>query len=142
MSENEEQERKIIKFGATWTSISRTKDRGATARLSSSTELSSELFYEIDKLLEAGQGCNGWFIFIPDAVDDEDILNFKAPKENAPRERGVKSESELLYNSLFALWMKLGGEESGFEQYRRRRMAMFRSDVIAEIRELEDKARY
>lgn len=110
-----EQERKVIVMPVTLDSANRKKDGSISARVTSTLEMSTEDFAELDRQIRT---CNvGHWFFVPNGMKSPDI-----PTEDAP-EKGIKSRTERLYNALFALW-KLEGEPEGeaFENFRARNM--------------------
>jgi hypothetical protein len=128
MEDEVKDERRVIMVGATLDSANRKKDGSVSVKFTSTHEMSTPDFSELDSQIRT---CNvGFMFFVPNGMKVPEV-----PKEAAP-ERGVKSLTERLYNALFVLW-KLEGEQEGeeFESFRKRNMEQLLSFVKERIAE-------
>lgn len=100
---------KIIQLPATVTSYKDKVDGSSSISLAS-RELSDEEIL----LLRRFRGAEGWFLFSPNKVSEEEI-----PKGDAPIEG--KSHSQRLMNVMYLVWKQVDGV-GDFETWRRIQM--------------------
>ncbi len=94
----------------TFDSANRKRDKSVSVRFTSSLEVSTEDFMELDRLLQQ----EGWLIFSPNELKPEDV-----PDTDAPTREG-KSKGSRLRAVHFLIWQKLGIDEPFDPWYDRR----------------------
>lgn len=115
----------------TFDSANRRKDRSIRMSFTSSYEMTTEDYMELDKQL----GQSGWLVFAPQAVTDEDIPDEEIETDIA------KSQSTQIRDALWVLYKSQGhncADKEKWNIFYRKQMQTFKSRILEEVRKIEE----
>src|SRR5215203_4633211 len=101
----------VVQIPVTLDSANRRKDRSVSLRFSSTLELGTADFAELDRLTPS----TGWLLFSQNEFDEADV-----PSEDAPGDE--KSPSQRLRSVLFIDWQQNTDQSEDFNAYYRRKI--------------------
>lgn len=121
-----------IQIPVTLDGLSRKKDRSASLRFTTISELSTEDFSELDKKYQD----SGWLLFKPNAFSEDEI-----PEGDVETDI-EKPQSVQIRDALWVLFKakgNSGADKEGFKTFYRKYMQAFKNRILSEVNELEEK---
>jgi hypothetical protein len=101
----------VVQIPVTLDSANRRKDRSVSLQFSSTLELGTADFAELDRLTPS----TGWLLFAQNEFDEGDIPADEAPDDG-------KSQAQRLRACLFVDWRSNTDQSEDFQAYYRRNM--------------------